>query len=84
MEADFEHWDEAKKSFENVLRFDQRNSRVLQAYAIMESKRPGGDSRDVIDLFERALRAKPKDAGVLQAYALFVVDLGDIKAGREL
>ena len=84
MEADRENWDKAKLCFETVLMFDQRNSRVLQAYAIMESKRPGGDSRNVIDLFERALKAKPKDAGVLQAYALFVVDLGDIDAGREL
>jgi len=84
MEANAENWDNAKRCFETVLRFDQRNSRVLQAYAIMESKRVGGDSRDVIDLFERALRAKPKDAGVLQAYALFVVDLGDIDAGRQL
>lgn len=84
MEADREHWDEAKACFEKVLKFDQNNSRVLQAYAIMESKRPGGDSRDVIDLFERALQANPRDAGVLQAYALFVVDLGDINAGREL
>ena len=84
MEANRENWEDAKHCFETVLRFDQRNSRVLQAYAIMESKRPGGDSRNVIDLFERALRAKPKDAGVLQAYALFVVNLGDIDAGREL
>ena len=84
MEANRENWEDAKHCFETVLRFDQRNSIVLQAYAIMESKRPGGDSRNVIDLFERALRAKPKDAGVLQAYALFVVNLGDIDAGREL
>jgi tetratricopeptide (TPR) repeat protein len=84
MEADKENWDRAQECFENVLRFDQRNSRVLQAYAIMESKRPDGDSRKAIDLFERALRANPRDAGVLQAYALYVAKLGDIDAARKL
>jgi len=84
MEADKENWKEAEKCFERVLKNDQRNSRVLQAYAIMESKRPEGDSRKVIELFERALKANPRDAGVLQAYALFVSKLGDIDAARDL
>jgi tetratricopeptide (TPR) repeat protein len=84
MEADKENWDTAVKCFDKVLKFDKRNSRVLQAYAIMESKRPDGSSRKAIDLFERALEAKPRDAVVLQAYALFVVKLGDIDAARSL
>jgi tetratricopeptide (TPR) repeat protein len=84
MEADKENWDAAVKCFDKVLKFDKRNSRVLQAYAIMESKRPDGSSRKAIDLFERALDAKPRDAVVLQAYALFVVKLGDIDAARSL
>jgi len=84
MEADKENWDEAQTCFETVLKFDKRNSRVLQAYAIAESRRPDGDSREAIDLFERALRVKPYDAGVYQAYALFVADLGDIDMAREL
>jgi Tfp pilus assembly protein PilF len=84
MEADKENWDEAEKCFERVLKNDQRNSRVLQAYAIMESKRPEGDNRKAIDLFERALKANPRDAGVLQAYALFVAKLGDVDAARDL
>mmetsp|Transcript_33265 Transcript_33265/g.48901 ORF Transcript_33265/g.48901 Transcript_33265/m.48901 type:complete len:884 (+) Transcript_33265:115-2766(+) len=84
MESDKQNWDIAKDCFETVLSFDQRNTRVLQAYAIMESKRPGGDSRAVIDLFERALQANSRDAGVFQAYALYVRDLGDITAARHL
>mgnify|MGYP005853196099 CR=1 FL=1 len=84
MEADSENWDAAQKCFETVLKFDQRNSRVIQAYALMETKRPGGSSRKAIDLFERALRVNPRDAGVLQPYALYVADLGDIDAAREL
>jgi tetratricopeptide (TPR) repeat protein len=84
MEADKENWKDAEKCFERVLNFDQRNSRVLQAYAIMETKRPDGDSRKAIGLFERALKANPRDAGVLQAYALFVAKLGDIDSARDL
>eukprot|EP00429_Kryptoperidinium_foliaceum_P006449 CAMPEP_0176007642 /NCGR_PEP_ID=MMETSP0120_2-20121206/3337_1 /TAXON_ID=160619 /ORGANISM="Kryptoperidinium foliaceum, Strain CCMP 1326" /LENGTH=777 /DNA_ID=CAMNT_0017340407 /DNA_START=303 /DNA_END=2636 /DNA_ORIENTATION=+ len=84
MEANCEHWREAELCFETVLKFDQRNSRVLQAYALMESKRPGSESRKVIDLFERALKANPRDAGVLQPYALYVAQLGDIESAREL
>lgn len=84
MEADKENWKDAEKCFERVLKFDQRNSRVLQAYAIMETKRPDGDSRKAIGLFERALKANPRDAGVLQAYALFVAKLGDIDSARDL
>lgn len=84
MEADKENWDAAAKCFESVLKYDKRNSRVLQAYAIMESRRPDGSSRKAIDLFERALQAKPRDAIVLQAYALFVVKLGDIDAAKSL
>lgn len=84
MEADKENWRDAEKCFERVLKFDQRNSRVLQAYAIMETERPDGDSRKAIGLFERALKANPRDAGVLQAYALFVAKLGDIDSARDL
>ena len=84
MEAHEENWEKAKECFESVLKYDKRNSRVLQAYAIMESKQPDGNSREIIGLFERALRAKPRDGGVLQAYALYVVKLGDIDSGREL
>ena len=84
MEADKENWDAAAKCFDSVLKYDKRNSRVLQAYAIMESRRPDGSSRKAIDLFERALQARPRDAIVLQAYALFVVKLGDIDAAKSL
>jgi Tfp pilus assembly protein PilF len=84
MEADKENWNAAEKCFDTVLNFDKRNSRVLQAYAIMVSKRPDGNSRKAIELFERALKAKPRDAGVLQAYALFVVKLGDVDAAKSL
>jgi tetratricopeptide (TPR) repeat protein len=84
MEANIENWDEAELCFETVLKFDQRNSRVLQAYAIMESKRPESKSRKVIGLFERALKVNPRDAGVLQPYALYVSALGDIDSARDL
>ena len=84
MEADKENWKEARNCFETVLKFDKRNSRVLQAYALAESKRPDGKSREVIDLFERALAAKPSDAGVYQAYGLYVNELGDVEMAREL
>jgi len=86
MESDCGNFDTAKECFEKVLTFDQRNSRVLQAYAIMESRRPRDEvnSRRVLDLFERALRVNPRDAGVYQAYALYVVELGDIDAARDL
>ena len=84
MEADKENWDAAAKCFDAVLKYDKRNSRVLQAFAIMESRRPDGSSRKAIDLFERALEANPRDAIVLQAYALFVVKLGDINAAKSL
>ena len=86
MESDCGNFDTAKECFEKVLTFDQRNSRVLQAYAIMESRRPRDkvDSRRVLDLFERALSANSRDAGVYQAYALYVVELGDVDAARDL
>lgn len=84
MEANEENWDEAKKCFETVLKFDKRNSRVLQAYALMETKKPDGDSREAIGLFEKALQANPRDGGVLQAYALYVAKLGDIDSARSL
>jgi tetratricopeptide (TPR) repeat protein len=84
MEANCENWKEAELCFTTVLKFDQRNTRVLQAYALMESKRPDSESRKVIDLFERALKANPRDAGVLQPYALYVAQLGDIESAREL
>jgi tetratricopeptide (TPR) repeat protein len=84
LEADLEHWDQAELCFETVLKFDQRNSRVIQAYAIMESKRPYSNSRKVIDLFERALKANSRDAGVLQPYGLYVAKLGDIDSARDL
>ena len=84
MEANNENWDEAELCFETVLKFDQRNTRVLQAYAIMESKRPDSNSRKVIGLFERALKINPRDGGVLQPYALYVAELGDIEGARDL
>jgi tetratricopeptide (TPR) repeat protein len=84
MEAQVEHWDEAEQCFQSALKFDGRNSRVLQAYAIMETKRPDSDSRKALGLFERALKANPRDGGVYQAYALFVAKLGDIDAARGL
>lgn len=84
MEADLENWDEAELCYETVLKFDQRNSRVIQAYAIMESKRPKSNSRKVLGLFERALKANPRDAGVLQPYGLYVAKLGDIDSARDL
>ena len=84
MMADKEEWEKAAKCFEAVLKFDKRNSRVLQCYAIMETKRPDGNSRKAIELFERALKANSRDAGVLQAYALYVADLGDVDAARNL
>jgi len=88
MESECGNYDLAQECFEEVLTFDQRNSRVLQAYAIMESRREPRveevDSRRVLDLLERALKANPRDAGVYQAYALFVVELGDIDSARSL
>jgi tetratricopeptide (TPR) repeat protein len=84
MEADEENWNEAETCFETALKFDRRNSRLLQAYALMETKRPNGNSRKAIGLLERALKANPRDAGVLQAYALYVAELGDVDAARDL
>eukprot|EP00535_Pseudo-nitzschia_heimii_P000815 CAMPEP_0197185016 /NCGR_PEP_ID=MMETSP1423-20130617/11074_1 /TAXON_ID=476441 /ORGANISM="Pseudo-nitzschia heimii, Strain UNC1101" /LENGTH=804 /DNA_ID=CAMNT_0042635979 /DNA_START=640 /DNA_END=3055 /DNA_ORIENTATION=+ len=84
MEADLENWNGAELCFETVLKFDQRNSRVIQAYAIMESKRPNSRSRKVLGLFERAIKANPRDAGVLQPYGLYVAKLGDIDSARDL
>lgn len=84
LEAACSNWEQAETCFETVLKFDQRNSRVLQAYALMEAKRPAGDSRKAIGLFERALQANPRDAGVLQPYALYVADLGDLDSARNL
>ena len=84
MEVDLENWDAAELCFETVLKFDQRNSRVIQAYAIMESKRPKSNSRKVLGLFERALKANPRDAGVLQPYGLYVAELGDMDSARDL
>mmetsp|Transcript_53596 Transcript_53596/g.59900 ORF Transcript_53596/g.59900 Transcript_53596/m.59900 type:complete len:880 (-) Transcript_53596:132-2771(-) len=84
MEADLENWEQSELCFETVLKFDQRNSRVIQAYAIMESKRPDSNSRKVINLFERALKANSRDAGVLQPYGLYVAKLGDIDSARDL
>ena len=84
MEADKENWDRAQECFESALKNDQRNARILQAYAIMETKRPDGSSRTAIELFERALKVKPRDAGVLQAYALYVAKLGDVDTARDL
>jgi len=84
MEADKENWERAQECFESALKNDRRNARILQAYAIMETKRPDGSSRTAIELFERALKVKPRDAGVLQAYALYVAKLGDIDTARDL
>eukprot|EP00579_Thalassiosira_antarctica_P008906 CAMPEP_0201880148 /NCGR_PEP_ID=MMETSP0902-20130614/10835_1 /ASSEMBLY_ACC=CAM_ASM_000551 /TAXON_ID=420261 /ORGANISM="Thalassiosira antarctica, Strain CCMP982" /LENGTH=939 /DNA_ID=CAMNT_0048408125 /DNA_START=8 /DNA_END=2827 /DNA_ORIENTATION=+ len=85
MESECGNFDTAQECFDTVLKFDQRNSRVLQAYAIMESRRvhrEDVDSRRVLDLFERALKANPRDAGVYQAYALYLVELGDVDSAR--
>ena len=86
MESAEGNYDRAKECFEKVLTFDQRNSRVLQAYAIMESRREeeNVNSRRVLDLFERALKANPRDAGVYQAYGLYVEELGDVESARDL
>jgi len=84
IERESDQWDEAEECFQSVLKFDKRNSRVLQAYALSESRRPQGSSRKTVDLFERALNANPRDAGVLQAYALYVNTLGDVSAARSL
>lgn len=84
MEADLENWEQAELCFQTVLKFDQRNSRVMQAYAIMESKRPNSNSRKVINLFERALKTNPRDAGVLQPYGLYVAKLRDTDSARDL
>jgi len=84
MESDLENWDGAELCYETVLKFDQRNSRVIQAYAIMESKRPKSNSRKVLGLFERALKANSRDAGVLQPYGLYVAKLGDLDSARDL
>jgi tetratricopeptide (TPR) repeat protein len=84
MERRCENWEEAQACFDAVLTFDQRNSRVLQAYAIMETKRPDGSSRQAIELFERALKANPRDAGVLQPYALYVAELRSFRLGASL
>lgn len=84
MEADNENWEEAEQYFEKVLKFDKRNTRVLQAYALMETRRPEGRSSKAIDLFERALKINSRDAGVLQPYAIYVAELGDIDAARTL
>lgn len=84
MEAHNENWKEAEECFEKVLTFDQGNSRVIQAYALMETRRPEGSSRKAIDLFERALKVNRRDAGVLQPYALYVAELGDVEAARNL
>jgi len=86
MESSSLNFEKAIKCFETVLKFDPNNSRVLQAYAIMESKRAVTDSRHVIDLFERALKVRNGryDAGVYQAYALFVATLGDLDGARDL
>ena len=84
LEAACENWDAAELCFDTVLKFDQRNTRVLQAYAIMETKRPSGDSRKAIGLFERAVQTNPRDAGVYQPYALYVAELGDMNMARSL
>lgn len=84
MEANEENWLEAETCFETVLKYDRRNSRVLQAFAIMETKRPDSNSRRAIGLFEKALKANPRDGGVLQAYALYVAKLDDVDSARDL
>jgi tetratricopeptide (TPR) repeat protein len=84
MEANNQNWKQAEECFQTVLKFDQRNSRVLQAYAMMETKRPEPNSRKAIGLFEDALKVNPRDAGVLQPYGLYVAALGDFTAARDL
>jgi len=86
MESSTDNYSKAQECFDAVLSFDPNNSRVLQAYAIMESKRVGSSSRHVIDLFEKALKVRGGrfDAGVYQAYALYVATLGNIEGARDL
>eukprot|EP00547_Thalassionema_nitzschioides_P004992 CAMPEP_0194204456 /NCGR_PEP_ID=MMETSP0156-20130528/3970_1 /TAXON_ID=33649 /ORGANISM="Thalassionema nitzschioides, Strain L26-B" /LENGTH=885 /DNA_ID=CAMNT_0038930479 /DNA_START=152 /DNA_END=2809 /DNA_ORIENTATION=+ len=75
-------YEQAAQCFREGLKHDKRNSRLLQAYAILETKR--GNTRQAIILFEKALKANPRDAGVLQAYACYVAQLGDYESAREL
>jgi tetratricopeptide (TPR) repeat protein len=84
LEAACQNWEVAEVCFESVLKYDQRNTRVLQAYAIMETKRPSGDSRKAIGLFERAIQTNSRDSGIYQPYALYVAELGDINMARSL
>lgn len=87
MEGDIGNFKAAQDCFESCLEYDKKNSRIFQAYAILESKNSkGGKSseRKAIDLFEQALRYKKYDAGVLQAYALYVAKLGDLESARNL
>lgn len=75
-------YEQAAQCFRAGLKHDKRNSRLLQAFAILETKR--GNTRQAIILFEKALKASPRDAGVLQAYACYVAQLGDYESAREL
>jgi len=84
MEANCENWKEAELCYTTVLKFDKRNTRVLQAYALMMSRRPDSDSRKTLALFEKALALNSRDAGVYQAYGLYVSRLGDIESARDL
>eukprot|EP00520_Triparma_pacifica_P009636 CAMPEP_0118642766 /NCGR_PEP_ID=MMETSP0785-20121206/6009_1 /TAXON_ID=91992 /ORGANISM="Bolidomonas pacifica, Strain CCMP 1866" /LENGTH=420 /DNA_ID=CAMNT_0006534337 /DNA_START=340 /DNA_END=1597 /DNA_ORIENTATION=+ len=82
LESEMGDVDRARECFEECLRNEPRNSRVLQAYAILEAKK-GTSKRKAVDLFERALKANKRDAGALQAYALYVAELGDVDGGKE-
>jgi len=86
MEGKMKNYNKAKECFETVLTFDPKNSRVMQAYAVLESRNPKSQSRSVIELFERAVKASSNrgDAGTFQAYALYVAKLGDLDAARVL
>lgn len=84
MEASLGKFEASQKCFEAGLTNDRRNSRILQAYAIMQGKRPNADPDKTISLFKRALKANRRDAGVLQAYGLYLLQQGDVSAARDL
>ena len=57
-----------------------RNTHIMQAWAVMESRR--GNARRAIELFERAIETRPSDAGIYNAYATLSKDLGDVEGAR--
>ena len=76
------NYEEAIRLFKDGLRVQPRNTHILQAWAVMESRR--GHSRRAIELFERAIEIRPSDAGIYNAYATLSKDLGDVDGARRL